>query len=59
MRADATLTIQVHKQHAIAFKYLVTRRDETFLTLGHRTQTHRTVGIFYTLLGHDKFGAVN
>jgi hypothetical protein len=59
LRGDATLTIQVHKQHAIAFKYLVTRRDTTFFPLGDSTQTRGTVGIFYTFLGHDKFGAVN
>ena len=59
VRADASLTVRVHKQHAIALKYLVTRRDATTLTLGDSTQTRGTIGIFYTLLGHDRFGAVN
>ena len=59
MRADASLTVRVHKAHAIAIKYLVTRRDESTTTFGDRTQTRGTVGIFYTLLGHDKFGAVD
>jgi hypothetical protein len=59
LRGDATLTVKIHKQHAIAIKYLVTRRDESVLTLGDRTQTRGTVGIFYTMLGHDGFGAVD
>ena len=59
VRADASLTFRIHKQHAIAVKYLLTRRDATTLTLGDATQTRGTVGIFYTLLGHDRFGAVN
>jgi hypothetical protein len=59
VRADASLTYRIHKQHAIALKYLVTRRDATTSTFGDQTQTRGTVGIFYTLLGHDRFGAVN
>ncbi|MEO7727821.1 MAG: DUF3943 domain-containing protein [Burkholderiales bacterium] len=59
VRGDASLTFRVHKQHAVALKYLVTRRDNTTLTFGDRTQTRGTIGIYYTLLGHDRFGAVN
>ncbi|MEO8441963.1 MAG: DUF3943 domain-containing protein, partial [Betaproteobacteria bacterium] len=59
LRGDATLTIQLHKQHAIAIKYLVTHRDQSQLALSNPSQTRGTLGIFYTLLGHDKFGAVD
>ena len=59
MRADASFTWRIHKQHAIAFKYLITRRDATFTTLADTSQTRATVGVFYTLLGHDRFGSVN
>ena len=45
--------------HAIAIKYLITRRDATTTTLGDQTQTRGTVGIFYTLLGQDRFAGVN
>ncbi len=58
-RGEASLTVRVHKQHGIAVKYLVSRRDATFPDLGDRTQTRGTVGIFYTLLGHDRLGAVD
>ncbi|MEK6243935.1 MAG: DUF3943 domain-containing protein [Pseudomonadota bacterium] len=57
-RADVALTVRVHKQHAIAIKYLWNRRDATYPDLGDRTQTRGTFGIFYTLLGHDRFGSV-
>lgn len=59
MRADVGFTVRIYHQHAIAVKYLVTRRDAGFPDLGDRTQTRGTVGVFYTLLGHDRFGAVD
>ena len=59
VRADTSLTFRIHKQHALAIKYLVTRRDATSPALGDTTQTRGTIGIFYTLLGHDRFGAVD
>lgn len=58
-RADASFTVRVHRQHAIAVKYLWSRRDASYPDLGDRTQTRGTIGIFYTLLGHDRFGAVD
>jgi hypothetical protein len=58
-RADVALTMRVYKQHAIAIKYLWNRRDATYPDLGNRTQTRGTFGIFYTLLGHEHFGAVD
>lgn len=56
-RIDVALTWRVRKQHAIAVKYLWNRRDATFPDLGDRTQARATIGIYYTLLGHDRFGA--
>jgi len=56
-RVDAAFTWRVHKQHAVAIKYLWNRRDATFVDLGDLTQTRATIGIYYTLLGHDRFGA--
>jgi hypothetical protein len=58
VRADIALTARVYKQHAVALKYLWNRRDATFSGLGERTQTRATIGLYYTLLGHDRFGAV-
>ncbi|MGE5523731.1 MAG: DUF3943 domain-containing protein [Rhodospirillaceae bacterium] len=58
-RADVTFTWRIHKQHAVAVKYLWSRRDATYPDLGDRTQTRATIGVFYTLLGLDRFGAVD
>lgn len=58
-RADISLTVRVHKQHAIAVKYLWNRRDATSSFLGNGTQERATVGIFYSYIGHDRFGAVD
>ena len=57
VRAEAGFTYRIHKQHAISIRYLLSRRDATFPDLGDRSQSRATVGIFYTLLGHDRFGA--
>jgi hypothetical protein len=58
-RIDASLTLRVYHQHAIGLKYLYSRRDATFPDLGSRSQARGTVGIFYTLLGKDRFAAVD
>ena len=57
-RIDASLNYRIHKQHAIAIRYLWSRRDASYPDLGDRSQTRGTVGVYYTLLGHDRFGAV-
>jgi hypothetical protein len=59
VRADVTLTFRVDKQQAIAFKVLGNRRDATFSNPGAQRQTQVTVGVFYTLLGQDRFGTVD
>ena len=58
-RVDVALTWRIHEKHAIALRYLWNRRDTSFPDLGDRTQTRGTLGIYYTLLGHDRFGAVD
>ena len=58
-RADVAFTVRIQRQHAIAVKYLWNRRDASFPDLGNRTQSRGTFGIFYTLLGHERFGAVD
>jgi hypothetical protein len=56
VRADASLTWRIHGQHAVSLRYQLSRRDSDFRDLGKRTQSRGTVGIFYTLLGRDRFG---
>ena len=58
-RLDASLTLRVWHQHAVALKLLYSRRDARFPDLGDRRQSRGTIGLFYTLLGQDRFGAVD
>ena len=59
LRADAAITFRIHKQHAVSLRYLYSRRDARYPVIGDRSQTRATIGIFYTLLGHDRFGAMD
>lgn len=58
VRLDAALTMRITGPHAISIRYLGNRRDASYPDIGSRRQTRATIGIFYTLLGHDHFGAV-
>jgi hypothetical protein len=57
VRAEAAFTYRIQKQHAVTIKYLLSRRDAVFPDLGDRTQSRATIGIYYTFLGQDRFGA--
>lgn len=58
IRTDLAFTWRIQRQHAISIRYLWNRRDASYATLGDRTQNRATFGIFYTLLGNERFGAV-
>jgi hypothetical protein len=58
-RADISWTWRIRDQHAITVKYLWNQRDAEYPDLGNRAQTRGTLGIFYTLLGHERFGRVD
>ena len=58
VRLDAALTMRLHQQNAIGVRYLLSRRDAHFPGGTDRTQLRGTLGVFYTLLGHDRFGSV-
>ncbi len=57
-RLDASLTMRIKGPHAVSIKYIGNRRDVSYPDIGSRKQTRATIGVFYTLLGHDQFGAV-
>jgi Domain of unknown function (DUF3943) len=58
VRLDASFTLRVYKRHGISVRYLLNRRDAFYPDTGDSSQTRGTVGLSYTLLGHDRFGAV-
>jgi len=57
VRTDASLTYRIYRQHAVSIRYQLSRRDFDLRDTGNRIQDRGTVGIFYTLLGRDRFGA--
>ncbi|HEV7912748.1 MAG TPA: DUF3943 domain-containing protein, partial [Albitalea sp.] len=59
VRTDASVTWRVHGQHGVAVKYLFNRRDASNPDLGRRTQSRGTLGLYYVLLGQERFGAVD
>ncbi len=59
VRLDAALTLRLYRRHAVTVKYLGNRRDAFYPDVGDSSQSRGTVGIFYTYLGHDRFGAVD
>jgi hypothetical protein len=57
-RIEAAATWRVSGRHGVSIRYVGTRRDAAFPDLADLTQVRGTIGIYYTLLGHDSFGAV-
>jgi len=57
-RLEAGITWRVSGRHGVTVRYLGTRRDASFPDLGDRKQIRGTIGVFYTFLGHERFGAV-
>jgi len=59
VRLDAALTWRLYKQHAVSIRYLGNRRDASIPGAASGHQVRNTVGLFYTLLGQDRFGSVD
>jgi hypothetical protein len=59
IRTDAAFTLRVHRQHAVAIRYLLSQRDSNSPRFGDRSQNNATIGLFYTYLGNGGFGAVD
>jgi hypothetical protein len=59
VRVDLAFTWRIQKQQSVSIRYLLNRRDASYSTLGERAQTLATVGIFWTVLGNERFGAVD
>ncbi|MGN6701602.1 MAG: DUF3943 domain-containing protein, partial [Burkholderiaceae bacterium] len=58
VRADASLTVRLVRHHAIAVKYVLTRRDASSPATGDVTQQRGTIGVYYTWINDEGFGAV-
>ena len=58
-RVDSGLTWRIKGPHAVAVNYVWSHRSASYPVIGDRRQTLGMVGIYYTLLGQDGFGAVD
>jgi len=58
-RIDAAFTWRVIGRHGVSIKYLGNFRDASYPDTGEKSQHRGTIGIFYTLLGSERFGAVD
>jgi len=58
VRLDASFTVRVKGRHGISVRYLFNHRDAFYPDVGDSSQTRGTIGLFYTYLGHDRFGYV-
>ena len=63
-RADFSLTVRVRGDHAVAIKYLWSRREASFpglsdISQNDLAQSRGTIGIYYVYLGKGRFGAVD
>ena len=59
VRADVSFSLRIHQQRALAVRYQWTRRDAAFPGAALQRQVRGTLALFYTLLGHDRFGVVD
>lgn len=57
LRGDIAFTYRVKGPHGVGIKYLGNRRDTSFPDTGDSKQTRQTLGLFYTYIGNDGFGA--
>ena len=53
-----SFTVRVQGRHGISLRYLLNRRDAFYPDVGDSSQTRGTIGLYYTYLGHDRFGYV-
>lgn len=58
VRVGASFTVRVYQRHGISVRYLLNRRDAFYPDVGDSSQTRGTIGLFYTYLGHQRFGYV-
>ncbi len=58
-RFDFVFTVRVLGLHGLSVRYSETTRDGRYVNLPDSHQSVRTVSVGYTLLGHERFGAVD
>lgn len=58
-RIDTAFTWRIQGQHAIGVNYVWSHRSASYQGADNSRQTLGRVGIYYTLVGQQRFGAVD
>ncbi len=58
-RFDVLLTVRVFDLHGLTLRYSESTRDGRYVHLPDSHQRVSTLSVGYTLLGHERFGAVD
>jgi hypothetical protein len=58
-RFDVLLTVRVFDLHGLTLRYSESTRDGRYVHLPDSHQRVATLSVGYTLLGHERFGAVD
>jgi hypothetical protein len=58
-RFDVAFTVRVFGLHGLTVRYSKSLRDGRYVNLPESHQNVQTLNIGYTLLGHERFGAVD
>ena len=59
VRGEASYTWRFAAHRALTLRLVANRRDARFTALGTTRQTQVTAGLFYSLIGQDRFGVVD
>jgi hypothetical protein len=58
LRAEASLTMRLRRNHLVSLKYITSRRDSALFGPGAPAQRRDTIGVYYTYQPSDGFGIV-
>lgn len=58
-RGDASLTYRIYRNHAVALKYITSRRDFTFPNVIETRQRRDSIGLYYVYQEAKGFGVVD
>ena len=58
-RGEVSLGVRVYRRNAVTVRYVLSQRQASLLNQGTQTHARATLGLFYTLLGPQRFGAVH
>ncbi len=59
LRGEAAFTYRLAQQNAVSLRIVGNRRDAAFAGAADQRQSQVNVGLFYTLVGADRFGVVD